>query len=473
MELSEDEQDPVWQDQTAPNPRKRARCMYDFDVENIILKGRNGRGLLEALTRGRVLKNSERIQLNQVLVSHLIEEHGWNPPSPVKESLAQSLVDQFKILKDNSGITGYEQWFIAGRKHHPASGSLEDRLRYVRMRHYQQIRKENPVRDEQGKRSKEGKRKAVGIDELPTLPEDKIMEAIEWMKYNDTPKVKVQEMMAETCKPRYSWIRSDRAPTTAEILARYPRLLDPGIVQEDFRLTISDQTNQLYAKWPAMSKQVFQYSSEIQKDWKENLGEVEVTELSDGKVPKTNSALTEYFSQKFLQLKAHFSHKGGVQYRLNPVQGGPKNEYQTLAFSLLPVLFVGRGKGMKGRCSAKEAVTSFIDFKPEGTSIDYYLANLDGKERPQPFLLILGGSRWKPNQVFVIIERSTIQCSSIIQGVDVCFKLTYVLDVDYQAQCSPAWQMLQHLIYELPPGALSGVALLSFRTWLSNIQKED
>lgn len=25
----------------------------------------------------------------------------------MKESLAQSLVDQFKILKDNSGITGY------------------------------------------------------------------------------------------------------------------------------------------------------------------------------------------------------------------------------------------------------------------------------------------------------------------------------------------------------------------------------
>lgn len=29
------------------------------------------------------------------------------------------------------------------------------------------------MRDEQGKRSKEGKRKAVDIDELPTLPEDK------------------------------------------------------------------------------------------------------------------------------------------------------------------------------------------------------------------------------------------------------------------------------------------------------------
>lgn len=48
-----------------------------------------------------------------------------------------------------------------------------------------------------------------------------------------------------------------------------------------------------------MSKQVFQYSLEIQKDWKENLGKVEVTELSDGKVPKTNSALTEYLSKKF------------------------------------------------------------------------------------------------------------------------------------------------------------------------------
>lgn len=89
---------------------------------------------------------------------------------------------------------------------------------------------------------------------FPFIP---VMEAIEWMKYNDTPKVKVQEMMAETCKPRYSWIRSDRAPTTAEILARYPRLLDPGIVS---RTESKQVPAQGLSSWnPVLCSQLFDF----------------------------------------------------------------------------------------------------------------------------------------------------------------------------------------------------------------------
>ncbi|XP_041470856.1 uncharacterized protein LOC121420334 [Lytechinus variegatus] len=46
----------------------------------------------------------------------------------------------------------------------------------------------------------------------------------------------------------------------------------------------------------------------------------------------------------------------------------------------------------------------------EGTSIEYYLADLDAKDRPQPFLLILGGTRWKPSQV---LSLSSVTPSSV------------------------------------------------------------
>ena len=46
------------------------------------------------------------------------------------------------------------------------------------------------------------------------------------------------------------------------------------------------------------------------------------------------------------------------------------------------------------------------------------------------------------------------------------------MDVDYRAHCSPAWQMLQHIVYRLPSDALAGVDLLNFRLWLGNLEKE-
>jgi hypothetical protein len=49
------------------------------------------------------------------------------------------------------------------------------------------------------------------------------------MKHNEEPKAMLFEYMANTCKQRYNWIKTD-SPTTAEILEVYPRLLDPGIV---------------------------------------------------------------------------------------------------------------------------------------------------------------------------------------------------------------------------------------------------
>lgn len=50
----------------------------------------------------------------------------------------------------------------------------------------------------------------------------------------------------------------------------------------------------------------------------------------------------------------------------------------------------------------------------------------------------------------MIIERKEVECTSVIQGVDICFKMTYVLDLDYQPQCRAVWSMLQHMVYNVP-----------------------
>ena len=99
------------------------------------------------------------------------------------------------------------------------------------------------------------------------------------------------------------------------------------------------------------------------------------------------------------------------------------------------------------------------------------MATIPAKERPQPFILILGGVRYMPNQVFMTVERKAVPCSSILQAVDTC-DIIYVLDVDYQPQCSAVWKLLQHIVYGLPPGTLTGVSLINFRTWLKHLAED-
>ncbi|KAJ8334888.1 hypothetical protein SKAU_G00405270 [Synaphobranchus kaupii] len=47
--------------------------------------------------------------------------------------MASALVHAFPCLKDTTG-SGSETWYAQGRNHHPATGSLEERLRNIRKR---------------------------------------------------------------------------------------------------------------------------------------------------------------------------------------------------------------------------------------------------------------------------------------------------------------------------------------------------
>ena len=64
-----------------------------------------------------------------------------------------------------------EQWFVKGRKNYPAGGSLEDRLRYVRMKHFKHMRETTGTTSGTTSEKKNLSKTPVKRKELTTLVE--------------------------------------------------------------------------------------------------------------------------------------------------------------------------------------------------------------------------------------------------------------------------------------------------------------
>ena len=89
------------------------------------------------------------------------------------------------------------------------------------------------------------------------------------------------------------------------------------------------------------------------------------------------------------------------------------------------------------------------------TNIPMYLEQSTNRE---PHVMIMG-ERGNPGESFVVVEGHAISCVSLLKAVDICFKLTCVLDVNYCWRCSHTFVFLQKYIYGL--GKDSGVPLHS------------
>ncbi|XP_071501840.1 uncharacterized protein [Diadema antillarum] len=86
---------------------------------------------------------------------------------------------------------------------------------------------------------------------------------------------------------------------------------------------------------------------------------------------------------------------------MGDTDGLSQEEKETLAFSMLPLVCRGWTARVWGKCSFQESEL-FYDFQPEGTDLAFYIGQIDRKQRPQPFILLMGGSWKKPLQTFVI-----------------------------------------------------------------------
>ncbi|XP_035846961.1 uncharacterized protein LOC116052877 [Sander lucioperca] len=163
-----------------------------FNIREILNKTADGKCMVSSLEEQNHISINERRSMVRILVSHLIERFGENLSSGAKAMLASSIVDQFPCLRDCQG-TGYDAWFTPGRRHKPATGFLEDRLRNVRKRLHS------------GRRVNLTSR-ATRHPSHFTRTNYNSIQLTEWLKNNIWPQSQVGQYMLETAIHRAQWI---------------------------------------------------------------------------------------------------------------------------------------------------------------------------------------------------------------------------------------------------------------------------
>ncbi|CAB4012109.1 Hypothetical predicted protein, partial [Paramuricea clavata] len=208
------------------------------------------------------------------------------------------------------------------------------------------------------------------------------------------------ELYGKTVLNRAEWIRKTPDLPMREVMKEYPRLFDtPGMVEIDFRTLYADVAENLFLRLtPPIVEKIISYADTQAEKW------------------------TMYLHMIPRNLKSD-------------------EERKNAAIGLLPCVFPTGRKNRK-RCTIDEALSAFIDCQPVGTNMPKYL-----EEAPRcPFVLAIG-NRYNPTQVFVIIEGQGLEQPNLTKAIDVCFKVFYILDINYPWQCSSSWEFIQKVLY--------------------------
>ncbi|XP_071787462.1 uncharacterized protein [Asterias amurensis] len=388
--------------QMAPAKRQR-KCL--FDVKNILNNTVGGQNVIQHIRTHGFLSKKMRHNLVSILVSHLMETHGKNPSAYVKSALADSVITVFPQLKDPQGITGYEAFYTKGASKCPASGYLEEHLRYVRK---QLIQKGLSTKASEKITAKSGAEADPDVE--PLEMSDSTKDKIQWLKDNTEPATKVIDYMRDSLKYRREWI-NDKARTVREIIAEYPRLLDEGMIEEEYKMMYPDHADRLMDNWTSIKSSIIEFGIQHCSVWKE------VLQLT----------CSDYATLS-------------------------EDQQTNLSLFFLPLIFEGQRKAAGGRCSSSNASKreAFIDTQPDITNIPAYLKKIDSEKRPQPFILALHRdvSELQPTDIFVIVEKQALPQSSLLKAVDICYKLHFVLDCSYQDSCKGLWSFFQSFVFK-------------------------
>ena len=87
---------------------------------------------------------------------------------------------------------------------------------------------------------------------------------------------------------------------------------------------------------------------------------------------------------------------------------------------------------------------------------------LDDDAKHDPHILVIG--------VFVVSSGKALERRSMLEAIDTCFKLFYVMDINYPWECKTSWEFIQKALYCLEdkvPGKTTS-AVISMRAALKS-----
>ncbi|XP_071497429.1 uncharacterized protein [Diadema antillarum] len=409
-----------------PPPLKRQKAVR-YDVGEILKKSLEGRKTLEEVTRMKVCTPHNTRVICNMCTEHLVDLHGLRPGPDMKGAMASSIIAEFPFLKDPAG-NGDEEWYLKGSTKLPAGGRLENRLKYLRRKTAEQDRKQDKAKVGSPKDTTSSSSNEDSTSSLQMNYDLADMKATtEWLKSHDTPHKDVVAKMEQTAAYRRDFVHSNlprsskNKPCVTEVLAEFPHLLSPGMIEQDYNKLFDGKGDLLFTKWPVVSSCILDYGNRISPGWKVKFG---VQERRD-----------EDFTQE---------------------------EKANLAFLMLSHLFPGKKSSKGGRASSQESLECFIDCQKEGTSLEAYRKD---HGRNQPFVLAVGNNVCQPIQCFVILESQVFERKSLVSAVDLCYKIFQIFDLEYPAQARAMWVILDTVVYGVEAGAQETGAVKAFRAY--------
>ncbi|KAK0142964.1 hypothetical protein N1851_018921 [Merluccius polli] len=352
--------------------------------------------IFEEIRINGIVSEKTRLKLVKLVVSDLVERHGFYPSSDEKVALAGTIITTVPCLKvqvDGKG-QGFEHFYDPSSH----TGFLEIRLRNIRRK----------LEEDQRRYRKHKRRREVGQNPVQEVQDaNDTRELINLMKRlrpSAENLASIKSGMQRTFTHRRSWI-SSLSPTMGEVFQEYPRFLDiPALFDSEFNTLCEGKGDLFMRRWEAVI--IPQLTAVAVK-------EKHIASLTEG----MDGLIDDERSYRMLQILTH----------------------------LLPPIACSR-------CSVKSAITHLIDFVPTGTSISS-LCTDDSESHPSPPHLLSIGSFRDPIRQYVIIgknDKVIIPLDQDLTGaVDKLFKLFWVCNLAYPPQLSSVFSFLEY-VYNIP-----------------------
>ncbi|XP_073349133.1 uncharacterized protein [Pagrus major] len=395
-----------------PSTKNRKRGLRDLDrdearqkVEAALRSNPKGEEIFKEYNKMKMLSDSTRRQMVNILIADMTESYGRIPPTSVRTTYALGIVTLFPYLQDPYSKNGYEHYYDPEAN----TGYLAWRLKTVQRNSF----------DGSNRLSR------PDLQDSPTTYRESLLtgqqlfaeecsEALSVIRYSTDHSV-VKEKMRATFDHRQKLVHDHDA--TSSVLDVFPRFLDvPGLIDQDFSMMFGDEVSgKFLAKWPSFFKQ---------------------------KVIKECQSLphNQYVEELLAALDPEAENDFGWDSHISAL---------LLLLHLLPP--TSRGHKRTAKISSAQAAHHLVRFLKEGASLTTFLEKVDTR---QPFLLCIGEQKKKTQRFFIIVDQKPIpsNAQTTVAAFDELFKAHYVFSLSYDEALTSFYTFIQTTVYNIDVG---------------------
>ncbi|XP_034236143.1 uncharacterized protein LOC117642259 [Thrips palmi] len=400
---------------TKLNALANSKFVEDFDLLAALNGDSVGREIVKAYQAAQTLgedddeeqpvflTESQRNKIVEIIIEH-VQVHTEKVPYNLLQNLAVKIVELFP--------TECEKTYYVGPKQEHSSktgseGKLSHRLKNCRNK---------PKIAKPSSTTKAGARNSFSSFLNQTITSE-ITEAQAWLSTGRTPWPEVLRKWALTAPLRFQQLFNQDSSYVNSYLEEWEVLKHKSgfeLLLQDFALIYPNCQDNLHVRWDVFEKRTFNIAA---KDVRDSAGKEYLKLLSDDLTKDSRASILLALLPSIRA--SHRALIGGKAVKFSVVE--VRSSY------LLHVKVPG---------DLKRALDAFrLSYAEEGGG--------------RPIVIVVGPALTNITTAYMSVANLLFKLRSVVEALDVCFKVFHALHCSYPPQCSHIWMMLQKVIYNI------------------------